>query len=56
MKAANNKDTEYAGWSAPLLFAYGINRFFHDKAQMIKQTKWPASAQSDQSLRCDLYG
>ena len=24
-----------AGWSAPLLFAYGINRFSHDKAHII---------------------
>ena len=27
-----------AGWSAPLLFTYGINRFSHDEAQIISQS------------------
>ena len=27
-----------AGWSAPLLFAHGINRFSHDEAQIISQS------------------
>ena len=27
----------YAGWSAPLLFAYGKNRFSHDEAYMYKE-------------------
>ena len=29
----------YAGWSEPLLFAYGINSFFHDLAQFCKNNK-----------------
>ena len=31
---------ECAGWSVPLLFAYGINRFSHDLAQIISCIKW----------------
>ena len=30
------------GWSVPLLFAYGINRFCHDAAQSVSQ-KWATS-------------
>ena len=28
----------YTGWSVPLLFAYDINRFCHDEAQMTKKS------------------
>ena len=31
---------ECAGWSVPLLFAYGINRFFHDVAHILITPNW----------------
>ena len=31
---------ESAGWSAPLLFAYGINRFSHDMAHILITPNW----------------
>ena len=32
------------GWSAPLLFAYGTNRFSHDVAHMFFMEKWRNSS------------
>ena len=39
-----------AGWSAPLLFAYGKNRFSHDVAQM---TNWTASSEFGTYSLCE---
>ena len=41
------------GWSAPLLFAYGINRFSHDVAQIIWKT--PIFSSSQHFLSIHMY-
>ena len=43
-----------AGWSAPLLFAYGISRFFHDVAELQHVLLMNRLNKTEPGILCDL--